>query len=61
MKVLRILQVWLLAVSSIFWSTASSGYFVLINDYIVKNTNLNELEAALGITIAGKLIYSVTR
>ncbi|KAF6035455.1 hypothetical protein EB796_006238 [Bugula neritina] len=46
-------EVWLLAVSSIFWNTASSGYFVLINDYIVKNTKLNELEAALGITIAG--------
>jgi len=45
-----------LVVSGIFWNAAGSGYVVLINDYIVNNTDLTELDAALGVTIAGKIM-----
>jgi len=45
-----------LVISGIFWNAAGSGYVVLINDYIVNNTDLTELEAALGITITGKMM-----
>jgi len=45
----------LLIISGLFWNAANTGYIVLINDYIVNNTELNELEAALGITITGKM------
>jgi len=44
-------------ISGMFWCTVDAGFFVLINDYIVYNAdNVNEYEAAFGITLLGKII-----
>jgi len=47
----------LVLISGMFWAVVDVGFFVLINDYIVYNAdNVNEYEAAFGITLLGENI-----
>jgi len=55
--VIPLKQVWLVLISGMFWAVVDVGFFVLINDYIVYNAdNVNEYEAAFGITLLGENI-----
>jgi len=49
----------MILISGMFWAVVDVGFFVLINDYIVYNAhNVNEYEAAFGITLLGKKVQS---
>jgi len=56
-----ILQIWLLVLNSVLWSVNSSGYLILASDYSVEVIGLSTDEAALGITVLGKILLYLSR
>jgi len=38
------------------WSANASGFLILVNSYIIHNTEMDANEAALGVTVTGEEI-----
>ena len=47
-------QVWALLISAMLWNICASTFLILINDFVLKVTDMNNEEVALGITLLGE-------
>ena len=47
-------QVWALLISGMLWNICTTTFLILINDFVLRVTDMNNEEVALGITLLGE-------